>query len=1634
MEIVFGLKNQKSISQQENPEIATAVRTNGEHIKQLHARFRGFEEAIQTNRGRDEKIETQLNAIQDVVLSELGDPHKMESMKDLSRGPKLQIQVMPNTDDGKNFVTLSELRKYIMMAADEMSSTMKTYLDDKIDTMEHDLSDIRKEVKSERKRNEQLEARLHNFESQQNSMNGMNRRTNSGQYSPELVKKRSFDQLVKEVDQCFSELGRQVKREAKGRANIEEQLDQIQNNGNFPQPRNDPAMDQRIAKVEAALADLKKDTKKERKRIEKALEAQANSGPDMTAVEDTIQSIITDVVEELTTNEARLYESVERRMKDLEETVQSETTARSISERKANSELRRVSALVDAGKTGLRRNSSAEETTKTIDLPLGVDELRVTVASLKEQLGLFEEESAEAKRQFDTSSASFKKDLEEFRKSLHKTENNEREVARKIEKIEKGLVGAQSAAPGRTVSIGPDTGDVMSLKKQLKDLETKMDKIKAENEASPKSSLNDNKISPAIAKMNEQVNQVDADRNRLDNIRTESLGKIKAVREEVRLIKTCQPSSESKGPKVDVLVSQDVLKKADASEITKDDLERIFAKIEKLEAKNMTPGVSLGQTELMREFECLSDENQRLWRSLTKLEEEIKLGAKAGEECSDENSPGALANAINQFQKQIGTPDLTGELEIRLKKIERELSEKTDRGTDRLWRHLSNLEEQITRRHGENDERLSKLEAIPNTDSRENASEISVATTSESSLTENKNSQLWKEIGSLKAKMSEIIVISDSNREEWERTLITKDDMKEFEEKLNKFRDYWVAESSKYAKIGMLEIFTDDLSGLKAQVDDLLVNERGTVKALEDRMEILAEDLEENMTNARTEDRNYIERQLKTIEVNGVAAHVMEDLASLQHVVSRISAQLEMLKDTDASLTETPTVSEQTPTPYSEEQSAETSETASTVTQTVSLPKVPIVHAINKEAVIAEVKAFVEGKLKYFNPENGSQNEGLLKMVRERVSRLEDEVALARKEDQTNCDNLKRQIFALRDDLENRKPEFALPSVSSQKAPELAPIKEKLAAIEENNAVLEKSILSLVTKMDSKIDGIDNKCERTVKSQMALEEHVDNLEDRVTENQHGVTSVSTPSIPPAFFDLSPEIFDDKLELLTDKVKELMSDKKILSDRLDIVEEELETNDRFLIESISAEKAQEIAKRIAQSESKKLEEELKSIHEKFQNLKIDSTKQEPELKRNESEEIPKFIKSVSMGEIGGTGNLDYEKLIDEVKEIAEKVYSATKDLTFHDEMFDLVQKRLQALETHISELPLAPESSPTQASPSSEALSSLEEKLGDLEKSTSQNSKKSEKMSKELDDLRSKLKKNNNSLTRKLGDVEDEILSELAKTKILVESAKTHKEVQRSFDQVGAMDLPKMAPDVKTGSPISMQESFKLRNQIQDMWKSLRLDIAHRTANLEKLSKSELLNMRENLRQERKRTTKEITEVAEILEGVEKQVNFQRIDFEKEKAKETARRSMEMQKVQNQIRDSEKRMRCTTDAIANLVTEIRDEQADDRIYMRAELKQSQTEVRRQAMAFERIHGRQNRCENDMTDMNSKIKDLSRSFVNMATDSRATITNSFVKPSESRSELSTRAENSGLLNYRSSFTEFSTDRLSENSSNA
>ena len=76
------------------------------------------------------------------------------------------------------------------------------------------------------------------------------------------------------------------------------------------------------------------------------------------------------------------------------------------------------------------------------------------------------------------------------------------------------------------------------------------------------------------------------------------------------------------------------------------EIDAIINKIAKLEQKGVLNNApSLGQTEFMRELEILSDENQRLWRSMTKLEETLKnvTGQLKEVEATDDPSvPGAL--------------------------------------------------------------------------------------------------------------------------------------------------------------------------------------------------------------------------------------------------------------------------------------------------------------------------------------------------------------------------------------------------------------------------------------------------------------------------------------------------------------------------------------------------------------------------------------------------------------------------------------------------------------------------------------------------------------------------------------------------------------------------------------------------------------------------------------------------------------------------------------------------------------------------------------------------------------------------------------------------------------------------------
>lgn len=219
-----------------------------------------------------------------------------------------------------------------------------------------------------------------------------------------------------------------------------------------------------------------------------------------------------------------------------------------------------------------------------------------------------------------------------------------------------------------------------------------------------------------------------------------------------------------------------------------------------------------------------------------------------------------------------------------------------------------------------------------------------------------------------------------------------------------------------------------------------------------------------------------------------------------------------------------------------------------------------------------------------------------------------------------------------------------------------------------------------------------------------------------------------------------------------------------------------------------------------------------------------------------------------------------------------------------------------------------------------------------------------------------------------------------------------------------------------------------------MWKSLRLDIAHRTAALERQSKTELLNIREQLRTEKKRVTKEITDVEEKVAIIEQDQTHFITDLKRERVKENSKFTVELQRTQIAIKESENKIRTVSEAVVASISDIRDELADDRISTKTELRHHADEIRRQGIAFDRLHGRQQRNEHSIGDVQSKYKQISRSICDISSNSMLNMRSSKTRMSDMRSETRTSIMENGLLDFRNSMTDFNNDRSSNNSNNS
>ena len=297
------------------------------------------------------------------------------------------------------------------------------------------------------------------------------------------------------------------------------------------------------------------------------------------------------------------------------------------------------------------------------------------------------------------------------------------------------------------------------------------------------------------------------------------------------------------------------------------------------------------------------------------------------------------------------------------------------------------------------------------------------------------------------------------------------------------------------------------------------------------------------------------------------------------------------MKDTDVSLTETISaalsntlpvstatetgISETTEEPHTESTCpVSTTSDPSTVTETASktipMGKMePVISGMSENEVLKLIEEKIDPLLKLKSEVPKNDHEGLLRLIRERLGRLEDEVACARKDEHNNHEQLKRQIFNLRDELENRKPEFLdMPTTKKVDEKSTSLLAEKVDILDRERDALEKQILLLLTKMDGKVDTIEAKCERTTNDHLELEEQFAQLSDRVSESNHGVQSISTTSIPPSFFDVSAEIYEEKIEYLQARCERLGKENREITARLDIVEEELENELKVSIDGIT----------------------------------------------------------------------------------------------------------------------------------------------------------------------------------------------------------------------------------------------------------------------------------------------------------------------------------------------------------------------------------------------------------------------------------------------------------------------------------
>ncbi|CBY09707.1 unnamed protein product [Oikopleura dioica] len=694
-----------------------------------------------------------------------------------------------------------------------------------------------------------------------------------------------FEQLVKEVDQCFGELGRQLQRESSARQELTTKLNNLSTAGPSAE------IEEKLSKIENSI-----------KEHQKLLYSPGfRAGNFMKVSGDLDLSKLLGELDKINgkcnTHNGRLddFGTKLRKIDQIEEKFNSDlkmirartvTLAEDIENIVANQDhnVAKSDEVEDTRsdfendhKINTQTERKHEERPKQLrskSMILEQQMLAESLGELKDNVHVIENQLEEKQT-----------DLNIFKDQQGRLKENIQDNIRTLEqKLNDRIDNILSQPPkmSRTVSLGPDTGDIKKIKADITGLEEKLEHFKSSIKPLVNEFRTGNLMSPAMTALHDQLIQVKSETENLRKISESNRQKSDATSHEVKIrLRTLHDEIErtqnridarnsmDTGDEIDVIISVDgkkskseptrqqmINKKLDSlSELEKKQEHFEIVVLKKLDelqkaSKNIQPiqqrEEKIRQWEYKGEIEDMSSELSKIWKILGDFRIELKRKELIHED------PSNIVEAVEDDQNEI---------DKRLALVERKLIEVEDQSDVRSsFSASSKKSEKRTKKLKEEVESLKhKTIILENmlTDLRhvnENFEES--IKKAKSAATKGELKRLATEVNKIKTKVMEPLTVKCSKMLV---EMARKEDMKSIKNQMRSLTE-------QFEKIS--DVDAVNIESQLAKVDSSLRKELAKCLTQSDLEEVvdIATSARKSSANVRTELNNFTKRTKSRFE------------------------------------------------------------------------------------------------------------------------------------------------------------------------------------------------------------------------------------------------------------------------------------------------------------------------------------------------------------------------------------------------------------------------------------------------------------------------------------------------------------------------------------------------------------------------------------------------------------------------------------------------------------------------------------------------------------------------------------------------------------------------------------------------